>query len=185
MKAVYPGSFDPVTAGHLDIIERAAKVFDQLVVTVFANPSKEPLFDLEERMYMLREATRHIPNVEVDCSTGLLVPYVRRVGASVIVKGLRAMSDFDYEFRMALMNKKLDPDVETVFILTSSQYAYLSSSLIKEVASFGGCVTGLVPEMVERRLKEKWPVGNRGQGEHGGNATGARGPNGPHGTGVV
>lgn len=158
MKAVYPGSFDPVTAGHLDIIERAAKVFDQLVVTVFPNPGKAPLFAVGERVAMLREVTSHLPNVEVDSSEGLLVPYVRRVGARVIVKGLRAMSDFDYEFRMALMNKKLDPEVETVFILTSSQYAYLSSSLIKEVASLGGCVTGLVPPVVERRLRQFWPV---------------------------
>ena len=158
MRAVYPGSFDPVTAGHLDIIERAARIFDHLVVTVFNNPGKEPLFSVEERVAMLREVTSHIPNVEVDSSRGLLIPYVRKVGARVIVKGLRAMSDFDYEFRMALMNKKLDPDVETVFILTSSQYAYLSSSLIKEVASLGGCVTGLVPPAVERRLRQMWPV---------------------------
>lgn len=158
MKAVYPGSFDPVTAGHLDIIERAAKIFDRLVVTVFSNPAKKPLFSVEERMAMLREATSHLPNVELDAAEGLLVPYVRRIGARVIVKGLRAISDFDYEFRMALMNKKLDPEVETVFILTSSQYAYLSSSLIKEVASLGGCVTGLVPAGVERRLREMWPA---------------------------
>lgn len=158
MKAVYPGSFDPVTAGHLDIIERAARIFDCLVVTVFSNPAKKPLFSVEERMAMLKEATSHLPNVEVDASEGLLVPYVRRVGARVIVKGLRAISDFDYEFRMALMNKKLDPEVETVFILTSSQYAYLSSSLIKEVASLGGCVAGLVPAGVERRLREIWPA---------------------------
>ena len=158
MRAVYPGSFDPVTAGHLDIIERAARIFDHLVVTVFNNPGKEPLFSVEERVAMLREVTSHIPNVEVDSSRGLLIPYVRKVGARVIVKGLRAMSDFDYEFRMALMNKKLDPGVETVFILTSSQYAYLSSSLIKEVASLGGCVTGLVPPAVERRLRQMWPV---------------------------
>ncbi|MEW5934845.1 MAG: pantetheine-phosphate adenylyltransferase [Bacillota bacterium] len=164
MKAVYPGSFDPVTAGHLDIIERAARIFDRLVVTVFPNPAKAPLFAVEERVAMLREVTRHLPNVEVDSSEGLLVPYVRRVGARVIVKGLRAMSDFDYEFRMALMNKKLDPEVETVFILTSSQYAYLSSSLIKEVASLGGCVTGLVPPVVERRLRELWPVQEPGPG---------------------
>jgi len=158
LRAVYPGSFDPVTAGHLDIIERAARIFDHLVVTVFNNPGKEPLFSVEERVAMLREVTSHIPNVEVDSSRGLLIPYVRKVGARVIVKGLRAMSDFDYEFRMALMNKKLDPGVETVFILTSSQYAYLSSSLIKEVASLGGCVTGLVPPAVERRLRQMWPV---------------------------
>ncbi|MDI6895136.1 MAG: pantetheine-phosphate adenylyltransferase [Bacillota bacterium] len=157
VKAVYPGSFDPVTAGHLDIIERAARVFDHIVVTVFNNPAKEPLFSVQERMAMLREVTSHLPNVEVDASEGLLIPYVRRVGAHVIIKGLRAMSDFDYEFRMALMNKKLDPEVETVFILTSSQYAYLSSSLIKEVASLGGCVAGLVPAAVERRLREMWP----------------------------
>ncbi|MEW6546339.1 MAG: pantetheine-phosphate adenylyltransferase [Bacillota bacterium] len=158
MKAVYPGSFDPVTAGHLDIIERAARIFDHLVVTVFNNPSKQPLFSVEERVTMLREVTSHLPNVEVDSSQGLLIPYVRKVGARVIIKGLRAMSDFDYEFRMALMNKKLDPEVETVFILTSSQYAYLSSSLIKEVASLGGCVTGLVPPSVERRLRQMWPT---------------------------
>jgi pantetheine-phosphate adenylyltransferase len=159
VKAVYPGSFDPVTAGHLDIIERAARIFDCLVVTVFSNPAKTPLFSVEERMAMLKEATSHLANVEVDASEGLLVPYVRRIGARVIVKGLRAISDFDYEFRMALMNKKLDPEVETVFILTSSQYAYLSSSLIKEVASLGGCVAGLVPAGVERRLREIWPAG--------------------------
>jgi len=158
LKAVYPGSFDPVTAGHLDIIERAARIFDHLVVTVFNNPSKQPLFSVEERVTMLREVTSHLPNVEVDSSQGLLIPYVRKVGARVIIKGLRAMSDFDYEFRMALMNKKLDPEVETVFILTSSQYAYLSSSLIKEVASLGGCITGLVPPSVERRLRQMWPT---------------------------
>lgn len=153
--AVYPGTFDPITNGHLDVIERAAKIFDELIVAVATNPAKQPLFSLEERAMMVKEACAHLPNVRVETLNGLLVEFVRGVGAKVIVKGLRAISDFDYEFQMASMNRKLAPDIETVFIMTSLEYAYLSSSLIKEVAMLGGCVEGLVPPPVLPRLREK------------------------------
>lgn len=159
MKAVYPGSFDPLTNGHLDIIRRAAKIFDRLFVVVFDNPSKNCLFSVEERVAMIRESVADIPNVTVDSSTGLLVDYAKKCGACAIVKGLRAVSDFDYEFKMALMNKKLAPELETLFMMTSLKYLYLSSSLVKEVASYGGCIKDLVPPAVEERLFQK--IGNK------------------------
>ncbi len=160
--AICPGSFDPVTFGHLDIIERAARIFDQVVVAVFTNPQKAPLFTVEERLQMLRESTGHLTNVEVDASEGLLSDYAVRRGAQVIVKGLRAISDFETEFQMARMNKKLAPSVETLFVMTANEYSYLSSSLVKEVARFGGCVSELVPEAVAARLRAKFPpVGPR------------------------
>lgn len=155
MIAVYPGSFDPVTNGHLDIIERAAKIFDLLIVTVFRNAGKNPLFTMEERVELLREATAHIPNVRIDSFNGLLTEYARKQGARVVIKGLRAVSDFDYELQMALMNKKLDPELETLFMMTGQKYSYLSSSIVKELASFGGCVEGLVPPNVAKKLGEK------------------------------
>jgi pantetheine-phosphate adenylyltransferase len=151
-KAICPGTFDPVTNGHLDIIERAARVFDQVFVVVFRNPAKAPMFEVDERADMLREATAHLSNVVVDSSDGLLVHYAREVGAQVIVKGLRAVSDFEYEFQMALMNKKLDSEIETVFLATGTEHAYLSSNMVKMLAGFGACIRGLVPPGVEDRL---------------------------------
>lgn len=143
--AICPGSFDPVTYGHLDIISRAAQLFDKVIVTVMPNASKNPLFSLEERMDLLRRVTGHLPQVEVDCHNGLLADYARQKQATVIVKGLRAMSDFEYEFQMALTNRKLNAEVETVFLTTTAEHMYLSSSLVKQVASFGGDIAGFVP----------------------------------------
>jgi len=154
--AVYPGSFDPVTNGHLDIIERASKIFKKLIVAVIYNPNKNPLFTIEERVEMLKEITKNMENVEVDQFSGLLVHYMKKKEADIIVKGLRMVSDFEYEFQMALMNKKLSNEVETIFMMTNSKYGYVSSSLIKEIARFGGCLKDLVPEVVEKRLKEKF-----------------------------
>lgn len=153
--AVCPGSFDPVTNGHLDIIERAAQVFDRLYVTVFTNSGKEPLFTLEERLAMLKAATKNLPNVIVESSDGLLLHYCRQHEAQVIVKGLRAVSDYEYEFRMAMMNRKLDERVETVFLMSRVEYSYLSSSILKDVARFGGSIAGLVPPEVEVALKKR------------------------------
>jgi len=160
--AICPGSFDPVTLGHLDIIQRTAQVFDKVLVVVFANPRKIPLFSTQERVEMLREVTAGIPRVEVDSYDGLLSDYASRKGVFVVVKGLRAVSDFEAEFQMARMNKKLDPRVETVFMTTSPEFSYLSSSIVKEVASFGGCVGDLVPEAVVRRLRKKYGPGRGG-----------------------
>jgi pantetheine-phosphate adenylyltransferase len=152
--ALCPGTFDPVTNGHLDIIERASRVFDQLVVAVLDNPAKSPLFAVEERVAMLKEAVSDLENVEVDSFTGLLVDYARRRGVGVVVKGLRAVSDFDYELQMAQMNSRL-ADVETFFMTTNPKWSYLSSSLIREVVRFGGSVDGLVPDFIRDRLAEK------------------------------
>lgn len=154
LKAVYPGSFDPLTNGHLDIIVRASKLFDHLYVVVFENRDKKPLFSARERVEMIRDACSDLANVEPDSSSGLLVDYARKRGARVIVKGLRAVSDFDYEFKMALMNKKLAPEIETLFMMTSLKYLYLSSSLVKELARLGGCIKDLVPPNVEKKLVE-------------------------------
>lgn len=145
-----------MTNGHLDIIERSSRIFDKVLVVVFTNPLKSPLFSVEERVEMLREVTRDLANVEVDHSDGLLSDYALSKDAKVIVKGLRAVSDFEMEFQMARMNQKLAPSVETVFMMTSTEFSYLSSSIVKEVARFGGCVRELVPEVVARRLAEKF-----------------------------
>jgi pantetheine-phosphate adenylyltransferase len=150
--AVYPGSFDPVTNGHLDIIRRGSRLFDRIVVAILSNPEKKPQFALAERRKILLKATAGIPNVTVDSFDGLLVEYARRCGAQVIVRGLRALSDFEYEFQMALMNRRLDSNIETVFMMPSEAYSYLSSRLVKEVARLGGRVSGLVPPEVDRRL---------------------------------
>jgi len=155
IRAVYPGTFDPVTNGHLDVIERAAKIFDELIVAVTTNPAKTPWFTLEERVEMLRECCSHLPNVTVEAFDGLLVNFVRKKGAKVIIKGLRAVTDFDYEFQMAAINRKLAPEIETLFLMTSLPYAYLSSSAVKEVASLNGCLKDLVPENVAQRLRRK------------------------------
>ena len=155
LKAVYPGSFDPVTAGHLDVIARAARTFDELIVAVGRNSGKGPLFTVEERVEMLQEACARWPSVRVDAFEGMLVEYARACGAQVVVKGLRAVSDFEYEFQMALANHRLAPDIETLFMMTSAEHLYLSSSLVKEIARLGGDVSSLVPPLVERRLKER------------------------------
>ena len=154
--AVYPGSFDPVTRGHEDLIQRSLAFVDRVVVAVAVNAAKQPLFTTEERVALLREAVRG-PGIEVQSFEGLLVNFARRVGASMIVRGLRAVSDFEYEFQMALMNRKLRPTAETVFLMPHERYTYISSRLIKEVASFGTSVAGMVPSIVEKRLAEKFP----------------------------
>jgi len=155
MKAIYPGSFDPVTNGHLDIIERAAAIFDELVVAVAVNREKTPTFTVEERVEMLREACAHLANVRVDHFRGMLVDYVVRQGAAVVVRSLRAVSDFEYEFQMALMNKRLNDRVETVFLTTSAEHLFLSSSLVREMAELGAPLTGLAPPGVEDRFRRK------------------------------
>ena len=152
---VYPGSFDPVTNGHLDILERASKLFDEIIVAVIHNPQKKGFFSIEERVEMLRQVTVNNPKVSVDSFSGLLMDYVVHKNAQAVIRGLRAVSDFDYEMQMALMNNKLCSRVETIFIISCPQYIYLSSSKIKEVAILGGCIHGLVPPLVEERLKEK------------------------------
>ena len=153
--AIYPGSFDPVTNGHLDLIERASKLFDRLIVALLRNLEKDALFSLEEREEMLVESLRHLPNVSVDSFDGLLVDYARRKGAQVILRGIRAVSDYEYELQMALMNRQLEPGLETVFMLPGEAYSYLSSRLVKEVARLGGSVKGLVPPQVEKRIRAK------------------------------
>jgi pantetheine-phosphate adenylyltransferase len=153
--AVYPGSFDPLTNGHVDIISRGARLFDRIVVAILVNAEKAPLFTMDERVEIAREVFRDQRNVEVDTFDGLLVDYVQRRGACAIVRGLRAISDFEFEFQMALMNRRLNPHIETVFMMPAEQYTYISSRLIKEVFSLGGRVNGLVPETVEARLREK------------------------------
>jgi pantetheine-phosphate adenylyltransferase len=147
-----------VTNGHLDIISRAARIFERVIVAVGRQANKKPLFSTEERVEMLKAVTEDLPNVEVDSFDGLLVQYVRRRGANIVVRGLRAISDFDYEFQMTLTTKKLDENVETLFMMTSSEYSFLSSSIVKEVASYGGCVRDMVPPVVEKRLRQKYRV---------------------------
>ena len=146
--AVYPGSFDPITNGHLDIIQRSSRIFDKVIVAVVKNHSKKPLFTSEERMELIRKSVSGLSNVEVDHFDGLLVNYIASKGAHAIIKGLRAVSDFEYEFQMALMNRKLQPDVETLFMMTNHKYSYLSSGLVKEIASLDGCIKGLVPDAI-------------------------------------
>jgi len=153
--AVFPGSFDPLTNGHVDIIERGTHIFEKIIVAILVNAEKSPLFSMEERVEIVRETFRGRANVEVDTFDGLLVDYVERRKAHVIVRGLRALSDFEAEFQMALMNRRLSPSVETVFMMPAEQYTYISSRLIKEVFSLGGQVRGLVPEIVVTRLQEK------------------------------
>ena len=153
--AVYPGSFDPLTNGHVDIILRGARLFDRIVVAVLVNAEKSPLFSMAERVDIIRAVFTQYNNVEVDTFDGLLVDYVERRRAQVIVRGLRAVSDFEFEFQMALMNQRLNPKIETVFMMPAEQYTYISSRLIKEVFALGGRVHGLVPELVEERLRGK------------------------------
>ena len=153
--AVFPGSFDPLTNGHVDIILRSARLFERIVVAVLVNQEKKPLFSADERVGLIREVFREYPNVEAESFQGLLVEYARARRASAIIRGIRAVSDYEYEFQMALMNRHLEPMLETVFMMPAEQYTYISSRLIKEVFSLGGRVSGLVPEIVEKRLREK------------------------------
>ena len=153
--AIYPGSFDPVTNGHLDLIERGAKIFGRLIVAVLRNLDKDPLFSVTERMAMLHEVTQEWPNVEVDVFDGLLMDYARQKKAQVILRGIRAISDYEYELQMALMNRKLEPAIETVFMMPAEAYSYLSSRLVREIARLGGSVRDLVPPLVEERLRAK------------------------------
>jgi len=154
--AIYPGSFDPVTNGHLDLIERGEKMFDLVIVAVLKNAEKEPLFTVAERVEMLREVNKHWPGVEVDVFEGLLVDFARKRHAGVILRGIRAISDYEYELQMALMNRKLEPRLETVFMLPGEPYSYLSSKLVREIAQFGGPLDGFVPSVVEQRLRAKF-----------------------------
>lgn len=153
--AIYPGSFDPPTNGHLDLIERGSKIFDQLVVAILRNAEKAPLFSVTERVAMLEALTSNYDNVRIDTFDGLTVDYAARVGASSLLRGIRALTDYEYELQMALMNRKLRPELETVFMMPAEKYSYLSSRLVREVAQLGGSVKGLVPELVEQNLRGK------------------------------
>lgn len=153
--AIYPGSFDPVTLGHLDVIERASALFDRLIVVVMHNQTKKPMFTAEERAALLRRVTGHLPNVEIDCFDGLLAAYAAERGACTIVKGLRAVSDFEYEFQMALANRKLNPDVDTTFLMTSAEYMYLSSSVVKDIAAHGGSIRDFVSPEIETEILKR------------------------------
>lgn len=153
--AIYPGSFDPITNGHLDLIHRSSALFDKLIVAILRNDEKQPLFGLEERIEMLNEVTASIPNVEVASFNGLLVSYAEQCGASVIVRGIRAVSDYEYELQMALMNRRLGPEIETVFLMAGEAHSFISSRLVKEVIRLGGEIRGLVPPSVEGKLKKR------------------------------
>ena len=157
--AVYPGTFDPLTNGHVDIIQRGSALFDRIVVAILVNPTKSPLFTVEERVEMTRMVFESQPGVEVDTFQGLLVDYASRQEADVIVRGLRAISDFEYEMEMALMNRRLNPTIETVLMMPAESYTYLSSRLVKEIFALGGSIRGLVPDLVEARLEEKATAG--------------------------
>ena len=153
--AVYPGTFDPCTNGHLSIIRRTAAVFDRVYVAILNNSTKKPLFSLEERVAFLKRITADLPNVEIESFSGMLIDYVHQKGGQIIIRGLRAVSDFEYEFQMALTNRKLAPDVETLFMATEAHYSYLSSSIVKEVAALGGCLDDLVPEEIREDILQK------------------------------
>jgi pantetheine-phosphate adenylyltransferase len=158
--AIYPGSFDPITNGHIDIIKRGSRIFDEIIVLVAYNPNKSSLFTVEERCGFIREIFQGHPGIRVDCHDGLLIDYLKSSGASTILRGMRALSDFEYEFQMALMNRRQTKNVETVFLMSGFRWFYTSSKLIKEVASLGGSVKGLVPENVHQRLLEKFHMTN-------------------------
>lgn len=155
MTVIYPGSFDPITNGHLDIIKRCSEKFDKVIVSILNNTSKETMFTVEERAHLLKEVVKDFNNVEVDTFSGLLIDYADEKGVTTMVRGLRAISDFEYEMQMALVNRKLNPDIETLFMVSSSEYAFLSSSIVKEIVTFGGDVSCLVPKVVQEALKEK------------------------------
>ncbi|WP_138207930.1 pantetheine-phosphate adenylyltransferase [Haloimpatiens lingqiaonensis] len=160
-RGVYPGSFDPITNGHLDIIKRSARVFDEVIVAVLLNPNKKGLFSVQERVEFIERCTKDLPNVKVKSFSGLLIDFMEQNGSKVIIKGLRAVSDFEYEFQMALMNNKLNPEIETVFMMTNSEFSYLSSSSVKQVAMFGGCIKGLVPDIIIPDIMKKIKKCNR------------------------
>ena len=153
--AVYPGSFDPITNGHLNIIERATKIFDKIIVGVANNSKKSTLFSAPERIDMLKEVTKNLEKVKIQSFSGLLIDFMKSNKASIIIRGMRAISDFEHESQLALMNKRLAPEIETIFMVTCSKYSYLDSSIIKEIASLNGCINQLVPEIVEKKLREK------------------------------
>ncbi|HLR66041.1 pantetheine-phosphate adenylyltransferase [Virgibacillus alimentarius] len=154
--AICPGSFDPVTNGHLDIIQRGARIFDHIIVAVFNNQSKSPLFSVKERIHLLEEVTKDLPNVTIDSNAGLLIDYAKEQNAQVILRGLRAVSDFEYEMQITSMNRKLDENIETFFMMTNNQYSFLSSSMVKEVAKYNADVSDLVPKEVEKALIQKY-----------------------------
>ncbi|MBN2780377.1 MAG: pantetheine-phosphate adenylyltransferase [Candidatus Marinimicrobia bacterium] len=154
--AIYPGTFDPITNGHLDIIKRAVKIFDTVIVAVANNVGKAPLFTIEQRVEMIKESVKGISQVEVDAFNGLIIEYCQQKGATALIRGLRAISDFEYEFQMALINRKIGKDVESVFLMPKEKYTYLSSSIIKEIAAFGGDVSCFVPDVVKRHLNDKY-----------------------------
>ena len=154
--AIYPGFFDPITNGHLSIVTRGLEIFDKLIISILNNPHKAPLFTIDERISMIKQAVQDNPNIEVDTFGGLLVDYVIQKKSNIILRGIRALSDFEYEFQMALMNRKLNRDVQSVFLMTDYKWFYISSTIIKEAASFGGDISGLVPEFVNEKLKEKF-----------------------------
>ncbi len=156
---VYPGSFDPITKGHMDIIERASKIFDKLIIAVLVNSNKKAAFSLDERVELIKACIAGKPNIEVDSFNGLLIDYMNHKKANVIVKGLRVVTDFEYEFQMALLNKNLDPDIETIFMMTNSKYSYLSSSIVRELASLGANVDEFVPQVIKSRVLDKFRVG--------------------------
>ncbi|MEW6001621.1 MAG: pantetheine-phosphate adenylyltransferase [Nitrospirota bacterium] len=156
--AVYPGTFDPFTSAHLDIVKRCLRIFDEVIVAVAPSPKKQPLFSLEERLNLIRSSVEKFDGVRVEAFNGLLADYVKVKKGAAILRGLRAVSDFEYELQMALMNRKLNTEIETVFMMPSEKYSYLTSTMVKEVASFGGSVKGLVPEVVEKALKEKFQI---------------------------
>ncbi|MCX6580104.1 MAG: pantetheine-phosphate adenylyltransferase [Candidatus Aminicenantes bacterium] len=154
--AVYPGSYDPLTNGHIDIIERGFKLFDKVIVAILKNPSKQSLFSIEERMDILRETFKECKEIEVDCFEGLLVNYLRKKNATTVVRGLRAISDFEIEFQMALMNRRIEPECETIFLVPSVHYSFVSSRLVKEIYQLGGEIKNMIPPVVDRKLKEKF-----------------------------
>ncbi|SPD72133.1 Phosphopantetheine adenylyltransferase [uncultured Desulfobacterium sp.] len=154
--AIYPGTFDPITNGHISIVKRALQIFDRLIIAILTNPQKSPLFTTEERISMITDVLKDLPNIEVDTFEGLTVEYAVLKQSNVILRGLRALSDFEYEFQMALMNRKLNRDVQSIFLMTDYKWFYTSSTIVKEAASLGGDISGLVPDLVELRLKEKF-----------------------------
>lgn len=157
-RAIYPGSFDPVTFGHIDMIERSAKIVDELVVAVLNNSAKNPLFSVEERVSMLKDITSHVPNVKIQFFDGLLIDYAKKIGATIIIRGLRAVTDFEYELQIAQTNRIVSSEIDTVFLTPSLEYAYLSSTIVKEVASYGGDISHFVPEQLIPQIYEKYKV---------------------------
>lgn len=153
---IYPGTFDPITNGHLDLIERGLRIFDEIIIAVAPSPKKQPLFDISKRLQLITESVKDCQNVKVEAFSGLLVDYVKDKGGIAIIRGLRAVSDFEHELQMALMNRRLNMNIETVFMMPSEEFSFLTSTIVKEVASFGGSVKGLVPEVVDAALKEKF-----------------------------